>query len=189
MALAIDGHESHKTYNRCCEGCLTREIGENKRTQYYHRNVTAQLISDGIRFQLDAEPQLPGEDEVATAIRLLERVISNYPRAFDVVLADALYARSNFFNFLIEHHKDVIVVLKANCSELLDDATRFFAGKPPTSIWEDKKDRLNAGTRVVFSQVLRLTSQFVWSNPRKQKHLFAANSMEKLRWKLLRGCG
>jgi hypothetical protein len=114
MALAIDGHESHKTYNRCCEGCLTREIGvgENKRTQYYHRNVTAQLISDGIRFQLDAEPQLPGEDEVATAIRLLERVISSYPRAFDVVLADALYARSNFFNFLIEHHKDVIVVRK-----------------------------------------------------------------------------
>ncbi len=142
MALAIDGHESHKTYNRCCEGCLTREIGENKRTQYYHRNVTAQLISDGIRFQLDAEPQLPGEDEVATAIRLLERVISNYPRAFDVVLADALYARSNFFNFLIEHHKDVIVVLKANCSELLDDATRFFAGKPPTSIWEDKKRQI-----------------------------------------------
>jgi len=141
MPVAIDGHESHATYERCCGGCLKRETGtgDNKHIQYYHRNVTAQLISDGIRFQLDAEPQLPGEDEVATAIRLLKRVIANYPRAFDVVLADALYARSNFFNFLIEHGKDAIVVLKANCPELLDDATRFFAGKPPTSAWDEKK--------------------------------------------------
>lgn len=144
MPLAIDGHELHATYERCCEGCLTREIGngDNKRIQYYHRNVTAQLISNGIRFQLDAEPQLPGEDEVAAAIRLLERVLSNYPRAFDVVVADALYARSNFFSFLIEHNKDVIVVLKANCPELLDDATRLFAGKPPTSIWNEKKRQI-----------------------------------------------
>lgn len=144
MALAIDGHESHATYKRCCEGCLTREVGvgDNKRIQYYHRNVTAQLIGKGIRFQLDAEPQLPGEDEVAAAIRLLKRVLANYPRAFDVVLADALYARSNFFNFVIEHNKDVIVVLKANCPELLADATRFFAGKPPTSVFEDKKRQI-----------------------------------------------
>lgn len=141
MPLAIDGHESHATYNRCCEGCLTREIGagDNKCVQYYHRNVTAQLISNGIRFQLDAEPQLPGENEVAAAMRLLTRAIANYSRAFDVVLADALYARSIFFNFLTDHNKDVIVVLKANCPELLDDATRFFAGKPPTTVWNDKK--------------------------------------------------
>jgi hypothetical protein len=168
MALAVDGHESHATYKRCCEGCLTREVGagDNKRIQYYHRNVTAQLISGGIRFLLDAEPQLPGEDEVAAAIRLLKRVIANYPRAFDVVVADALYAKSNFFNFLIEHKKDVIVVLKANCPELLDDATRFFSGKPPTSVWNDRKrdlecwdensfqsgPQINKSMRVVKSQ-------------------------------------
>jgi hypothetical protein len=146
MALAVDGHESHATYNRCCKGCLTREIGvgDKKRIQYYHRNVTAILISGGIRFLLDAEPQLPGEGEVAAAIRLLKRVIANYPRAFDVVLADALYAKSNFFNFLIKHNKDVIVVLKANSPELLDDATRFFAGKSPTSVWNDKKRQIEA---------------------------------------------
>lgn len=144
MALAVDGHESHKTYKQCCEGCLTREIGaeDNKRTQYYHRNVTALLVSGGIRFLLDAEPQLPGEDEVAAATRLLERLIENYPRAFDVVIADALYARANFINFLIEQKKDVVIVLKANCPELLDDATRFFSDKPPTSVWDDKKRKL-----------------------------------------------
>jgi len=35
---------------------------------------------------------LPDEDEVTCAVRLLTRVLSAYPRAFDLVLADALYA-------------------------------------------------------------------------------------------------
>lgn len=146
MALAIDGHESHATYRRCCAGCLERKVGagDNQRIQYYHRNVTAQLISGGIRFQLDAEPQLSGEDEVAAAIRLLERVIVEYPRAFDVVLADAIYAKSNFVNFVVEHHKDVIVVLKANCPELLKDATSCFEKMSPTCAWEQKKRKIEA---------------------------------------------
>ena len=136
MALAIDGHESHATYRRCCEGCLKRNV--SGRTQYYHRNVTAQLISNGIRFQLDAELQAPGEDEVATAIRLLTRVLADYPRAFDVVVADALYAKSKFISLVIEHKKDVIVVLKENCPGLLADATRCFADRLPTSIWNSE---------------------------------------------------
>ena len=146
MALAIDGHESHATFRRCCSGCLKRKVGvgDNKRIQYYHRNVTAQLISGGIRFQLDAEPQLPGEDEVAAAIRLLERVIVEYPRAFDVVLADALYAKSNFINFVVEHHKDVVIVLKANCPELLKDATYCFEGTAPVCEWEQQKRKIEA---------------------------------------------
>ena len=35
---------------------------------------------DPVRFLLDHEPQRAGEDEVATALRLLERVIGSYPR-------------------------------------------------------------------------------------------------------------
>lgn len=133
MGLAVDGTESHATYRRCCDGCLEREVGkgEEKRIQYYHRNITALLISEKMRIPLDTEPQRPGEDEVAAAIRLLERMLVKYPRAFDVVLADALFARANFINFLIKHNKDVIVVLKGNCPELLKDATNCFANKPP----------------------------------------------------------
>ena len=65
-----------------------------------------------LRIPLDHEPQLAGEDEVATAKRLLARVIDRYPRAFDVVLADALYARADFFNFLLDRRKHALVVLK-----------------------------------------------------------------------------
>ena len=146
IALIVDGHESHATCRRCCEGCLERKLGagDNKRIQYYHRNVTAQLVSGGIHFQLDAEPQRPGEDEVAAALRLLTRIVDNCPRAFDVVLADALYAKSHFIKFVVEHHKDVIIVLKENCPELLRDAAFCFEGSPPTCTWDDKKRNIEA---------------------------------------------
>jgi len=54
---------------------------------------------EAVRLLLDHEPQRPGEEEVETALRLLARVIPAYPRAFDVVLADALYAEAPFSTF------------------------------------------------------------------------------------------
>ncbi|MGA2876742.1 MAG: transposase [Nitrososphaerales archaeon] len=144
MVLAIDGHETYATYRRCCPECLERKVGagEEKRIQYYHRNVTAQLIADGFHFMLDAESQLPSEGEVTTGMRLLERVLISYPRAFDVVVADALYAKSNFIKIATEKKKDVIVVLKENCPELLADATRCFDAQPPSSSWETGKKKI-----------------------------------------------
>ena len=137
VVLVIDGHESHCTYNRQCDGCLKRQmkVGEEERTQYYHRNVTAQLVLGDCRFQLDAEPQVLGEDEVACATRLFRRVIVQYPRAFDVVAADALYARTSFLNGALKHNKDVIVVLKENCPDLLKDADGLFAEQAPTHVF------------------------------------------------------
>jgi hypothetical protein len=95
---AIDGHESHASYRQHCAGCLERTIhtGNTDRTQFYHRQVTLMLLPgarpgcEPVRLLLDHEPQRAGEDEVATALRLMERVIASYPRAFDLVLADAL---------------------------------------------------------------------------------------------------
>ena len=84
-----------------------------------------------IRLVLDHEPQRAGEDEVATALRLLERVIGSYPRAFDLVLADALYATAPFFNFLLAHGKHALTVLKDERRNLLQDATSLFASVSP----------------------------------------------------------
>ena len=79
FAPIVDGHENHATYNRHCAGCLERKIktANGEKTQYYHRNVTALLLTPDFQLLLDAEPQVPGEDEVATAMRLLERVLKN----------------------------------------------------------------------------------------------------------------
>jgi len=72
------------------------------------------LIGRDLSLMLDAEPQRAGEDEVTTALRLLERVLGSYPRAFDVILGDALYADSRVFNWALAHGKDVVAVLKAH---------------------------------------------------------------------------
>jgi hypothetical protein len=135
IAVAVvDGHESHASYLRHCAGCLERTIhaGKTVRTQFYHRQVTLMLLPgarpgcEPIRLLLDHEPQLAGEGEVATALRLLERVLGAYPRAFDLVLADALYATAPFFNFLLAHGKHALVVLKDERRNLYEDAAGLF---------------------------------------------------------------
>lgn len=129
VALIIDGHETHATYKRTCDGCLQRTTGTNgtERLQNYHRNVSAHLVFENCCIQLDAEPQLPGECEVAAAIRLYARVVRDYPRAFDVVVADALYTQAPFFKAVIKSGKDVMTVLKDERRDLLKDAENIFA--------------------------------------------------------------
>ena len=130
----LDGHESHASYLRHCSGCLHRTIHseEGDRLQYYHRQVTLMLLpgalsgGQALRLLLDHEPQKPGESEVETALRLLARVIPAYPRAFDVVLADALYAQAPFFNFLLDRGKHALVVLKQEERDLYQDVAGLF---------------------------------------------------------------
>ncbi len=90
---------------------------------------------------VDAEPQKAGEDEVATAIRLLDRVVQNYPRAFDVVAADALYAQAPFFEFVVERGKDVLTVLKDDRRSLLQDALGLFEQLEPTRTQDGSRQR------------------------------------------------
>lgn len=139
-----DGHESHATYRRHCPGCLERIIHTAKgdRIQYYHRHVTIQLVGRDMCLLLDVEPIIPGESEITAAIRLLDRVVDSYPRAFDVVLGDALYANSVFFNHVLSKGKDVMAVLKDDRRDLLEDAESLFEQAPPAAIQEGKCNSL-----------------------------------------------
>ena len=191
----LDGHESHASYRRQCPGCLERTIrtGQTERTQYYHRQVTLLLLPatrpgcDPVRFLLDHEPQRAGEDEVATALRLLERVMGSYPRGFDLVLADALYSTAPLFNFLLARGKHVLTVLKDDRRNLYQDVTALCAAFPAVEgsfrsrkcLWWDfpgllSWPQVNAPVRVIRSQETRtvrrqldgkdetLTSDWIW---------------------------
>jgi len=191
----LDGHESHASYLRHCTGCMERTIhtGDRDRTQYYHRQVTLMLLpavrpgGKPVRLLLDLEPQRAGEGEVDTALRLLERVIAAYPRAFDLVLADALYATAPFFNFLLDRGRHALVVLKNEKRNLYQDVACLFEHVAPQEgsfrsrecLWWDFPDLLswpqvNTPVRVVRSleawSVRRqlngkdatLTSDWVW---------------------------
>jgi hypothetical protein len=137
--VVLDGHESHASYLRHCSGCMQRTIHGEKgdRIQYYHRQVTLMLLPDApagrpaVRLLLDHEPQRAGEDEVETALRLLKRVMLAYPRAFDLVLADAAYAEAPFFNFLLDQGKHALVVLKDERRNLYQDVAGLFDSGPP----------------------------------------------------------
>jgi len=147
MPLVLDGHESHSTEQRHCPACLERRIAtaHGEHVQYYHRHVTAMLLGRDFPILLDAELQRPGEDEVATALRLLDRLLENFPRAFDVVLGDALYTDPRLYNFLLDHGKDVLTVLKNENRDLLADARSLFEahlpqrsteGSTSTEVWD-----------------------------------------------------
>jgi len=107
--------------------------------QFYHRQVTLMLLpgappgGEPVRLLLDPEPQRAGEDAVATALRLLERVIPAYPRAFDLVLAEALYGTAPFFNFPLARHKHVRVVLQDDRRNLYQDAAGLFDRVAPAA--------------------------------------------------------
>jgi Transposase DDE domain len=196
LAVAVlDGHESSASYLRCCPGCLKRTIhtASGDREQFYHRHVTLMLLSEArpgrptVRLLLDHEPQRSGEDEVTTARRLLARVIAAYPRAFDVVLADALYGTAPFFNFLLSCGKHALVVLKDERRNLYQDAAGLWEQVKPLTgqyrsrdcLWWDFPDLLSwpevkAPVRVVRSQEswpvkrqlnkqkIILTSDWIW---------------------------
>ncbi len=152
----IDGHESCCSYDRHCPQCLERLVhtASGDQVQYYHRYVALMLLpgplatGPSLRLLLDVEMQRPGEDEVATARRLLERVLDLYPRAFDLLLADALYAVAPFINFLVARHKQALIVLKDDRRHLYQDVTRRLESVPPQParrghrrcLWWDFKD-------------------------------------------------
>ena len=136
MTAIVDAHESHATYRRRCSGCLERVVDtrEGPRVQYYHRYVALQLVGRDSFMVLDIEPLAPGEDEVAAALRLLDRVRAAYPRAFDVVIGDALYADSRFFNWALDHGKDALAVLKDDRRDLSQDARSLFERTVPVTL-------------------------------------------------------
>jgi hypothetical protein len=133
MVAVVDAHETHATRDRCCDGCLERTIHtkDADRTEYYHRLVHLNLVGRDRCFQLDAEPIRPGEDEVAAAERLLDRVLQKYPRAFDLVAGDGLYARSDFFDYLRNKGKHALAVLKDENRDLLKDARGLWEPAAP----------------------------------------------------------
>jgi hypothetical protein len=113
--------------------------------QYYHRYVALRLVGGTLELMLDLEEQGRGEGEVGAATRLLERVLKDYPRAFDVITADGLYAQGPFFNFVLSHGQHVVAVLKDEQRDLLQDARALFetmpsaparAGSGPGQAWD-----------------------------------------------------
>lgn len=131
--VALDGHEFFSSRSRCCEGCSQRILTVNGEEviEYYHRGVVAHLVGYDIPVPLDVELTLPGEGEVGTASRLVERLVESYPRLFDGFIVDALYFEGPFVNQCLGHGKHVVGVAKGEERLLLKDARGVFSSTKP----------------------------------------------------------
>jgi len=135
MLAVVDGHETTASRKRCCPSCCQRVVHLQDRDvmEYYHRYAVLRLVGQDLSLMLDAEPVSPGEDELAASRRLLERVLEMYPRAFDVVAGDALYANTEWFRFLLSRGKHALAVLKDNRPNLIADARTLFGALPASA--------------------------------------------------------
>jgi len=142
LVLILDAHESGASYLRCSKGSLTRTIKTSKgeRLQFYYRHVAALLLHAGGEVLLDVEPLCPGEDEIAAATRLFERVAERYPRAFDTVAGDALYLNPDFCRLADRRGKYFIAVLKNEHRDLVVDARSLLPLSAPVRWTEGHTD-------------------------------------------------
>ena len=139
LAVSLDANEQFCSDHRCCEGCLVREVTckdetgqEVKKTQYYHKQVYAQLSGPKLSVILDFEPMRPGEEECAAALRLLRRMRQRYgPRFFDVVVVDSWYTNGPFLKTVVQELGwPVIAVLKQERYDIYQEALALTRGKP-----------------------------------------------------------
>ena len=137
----VDGHEQITSPYCKCKYCKKRTVTRKdgiKDIQYYHEFTAFILAGPKISFILDLEPILPGEGEITSSYRLMERVCKNYPKAFSVVIGDGLYLKETVFNLLEKHHKHTIAVLKEERRQLFEEANRLSLLSEP-EVYRKKK--------------------------------------------------
>jgi len=145
LVVSLDANEQFCSDCRSCDDCLTRQVTckdadgrEFKKTQYYHKQVYAQLSGPELSVILDVEPMRQGEEECAAALRLLRRMRQKYgPRFFDVVVVDSWYANGPFLKTVAEELGwPVIAVLKQERYEAHQEALALTQGQKPTQVVE-----------------------------------------------------
>jgi hypothetical protein len=148
LVVAIDANEQFHSRHRCCPDCSRRTIKQKdasgqlqELTEYYHRQVYAQIHGPRFSVILDLEPVRPGEEEAQAALRLLGRLRRTYgPRFFDALTADAWYATAPFLTAVHRFGWALVSVLKQERYEIYQEATALSRGQPPQSwVWQDRQ--------------------------------------------------
>lgn len=139
LVVSLDANEQFCSDHRSCADCLTREVtckdaqgNEFKKTQYYHKQVYAQLSGPRLSVILEVEPMRPGEEECGAALRLLRRMRQSYgPRFFDLVVVDSWYTNGPFLKAVVEELGwPVVAVLKQERYEIYQEALALTPGEP-----------------------------------------------------------
>ena len=147
LVVGLDANEQFHSRHRCCEACCQRTLQIKDKdgqtcevTEYYHRQVYAQLHGPDLSTILDLEPIRPGEDEAAAALRLLGRMRRTYgPRFFDVITVDAWYSTEPFFKAVHKLGWPVVAVLKQERYDIYKEATVLSREQMPKQMEADER--------------------------------------------------
>jgi hypothetical protein len=168
LVVSLDANEQFCSDHRCCEDCLSREVtckdaqgNEFKKTQYYHKQVYAQLSGPRLSVILEVEPMRPGEEECAAALRLLRRMRQTYgPRFFDLVVVDSWYTNGPFLKTVVEELGwPVVAVLKQERYEIYQEAMALTRGEP-TQVVERGQDPNRRRVEIWDVPALRLSDTY-----------------------------
>ena len=128
IVVSIDGHEVFSSFSRCCPECSTRRVKtrDGEKILYYHSIVMCQVVGTPFNPILDLELVRSGEGELVAAMRLLERLVKDYPRYFQIVTMDGLYLSAPVVKLLLRNGKHVVIVLKDKTRDVFEDAQSLF---------------------------------------------------------------
>lgn len=143
LVVSLDANEQFCTRAHGCADCGQRQVpvrtptGEQVEvTEYYHRQVYAQLHGPHFSVILDLEPIRPGEEEAQAALRLLARMRRLYgPKFFDAITVDAWYTKGPFVRAVQKLGWGVVTVLKQERFEVYQESVALLRDQSPQR-WE-----------------------------------------------------
>ncbi len=139
----VDGHENISSYIPKCSHCSTRDVSKAEgveKLQYYHRFVAFILAGEKFTTILDIEPILPGQGELTSSYRLIERVCRDYPKAFKIMIGDGLFLAGPVFTLLESHSKYGIAVLKDRTRQIYEEVVALSNITEPVIYRQNKTD-------------------------------------------------
>jgi hypothetical protein len=147
--VAIDGVELFSTKNegKSCEECLTRTLKDGE-TEYYHKAVVCMTVGANPRVCLGMEmlhPKHDGSDkdegELTGAKRLVDNLHQSLHHFADVIVVDALYANEPFLSKVSSLGMDVVVRMKDERLNIMQDARGLFENRAPDYTWIEQKSK------------------------------------------------
>jgi len=145
----VDGVELFSSKVKCCEGCLTREVGGEE--EYFHKAVVCMTVGADPHIALGAEmlgPKSDGSDkdegEMTGVKRLLGNLHRNHYHFADVIVADALYMNAPFIELVKGIGMDAVVRAKDMRLNIVKDALGLFKKREADYEFNDTKKRVLA---------------------------------------------
>ncbi|MGV8039646.1 MAG: transposase [Thermoanaerobaculaceae bacterium] len=141
IGLALDGTGAARSERGGCALCHPRTDAEGQPVGHVHHFSLISIVGTGLVLPFDVEAQHPGEGELPTSTRLLQRAVSRLGRRYaSYVVGDGAYAVAPFLHAANACGLHVVARLKGNLPTLHTAAQARFATMPPTLSFREDRD-------------------------------------------------